>query len=188
MHSIEIACKKNTVYKFLIFKTKRKFSFLHACDCFPLPLLKPSCTHALSWRCPCFFFSLLSQPRPPVPCSLSSPNVSDTGACPPKTVRSVFTRSLEHTWARSKFGGKKQFLECFKGASVSGRGRLRDVSVELTAQLLTEVELWLAVAILNDVLWKKNKTSNHIQCCHSLVSSKSFLFFLYYPRRFVISS
>lgn len=145
---------RNTVYKLRIFKTKRKFSFSARLRLFfTFAKNRAARTHSVDGVL--VFFSLLSQPRPPVPCSLSSPNVSDTGACPPKTVRSVFTRSLEHTWARSKFGGEKQFLECFKGASVSGRGRLRDVSVELTAQLLAEVELCLAVAILNDVLWKK---------------------------------
>lgn len=86
------------------------------------------------------------------------------------------------------WGGEKQFLECFKGASVSGRGRLRDVSVELTAQLLAEVELCLAVAILNDVLWEKIKPLITFNAATHLSAANLLLFFLFNPRRFVISS
>lgn len=44
-----------------------------------------------------------------------------------------------------------------EGAPVSGRGRPRDSSVELTALLLTEAQLLPAVAFLNDVFWKNKR-------------------------------
>lgn len=134
----------------------------------PLPLSqKPSCTHTHThiWWCVCFLCSCTGGLWFLVACqALMSPTlerVHPNG----KICVNLFIKA--HVGALKV--EKKQFLECFKVlqlVDVVASGKYQSTSQP-------SVHWGWALACIANSKWCV-KTANQIQCCHSLVSSKSF--------------